>query len=127
VRVSSRAFGRDWRYPITSAYWAPPARSVEPRALRLRAEVVLEDPRRVRGEGVHPHPPVRLDHELAALLALRPAREMLDRVLRTPRGRDVRAPLAVVAGDVILVLGEPVAQEDHARARVLRILAVRKA
>src|SRR5690606_17942094 len=45
--------------------------SVEPRALRVGAEVVLEHARGVGGEVVHAHALVRLDHDLEALLELR--------------------------------------------------------
>src|SRR5690606_41791280 len=82
--------------------------SIEPGALRVGAEVELEHARGVGGEVVHPHPLVRLDHDLEAFLELRRAGEMLDRVFRASSGRDVRAAPKVITRDVILVLGEAV-------------------
>ena len=69
--------------------------------------------------------PIGLDHDLHRALHGRGAVVVLDAELRAVERADVGAAPHVVARDIQLEVGEPVAQEDHPLARIGDVLAMR--
>jgi hypothetical protein len=77
------------------------------------------------GELLHAEALVGLHHDLERFAHRRRAVVLLDRLLGALRCGHPGAALHVVARDVELVVGEAVAQVDHAAARVVRVFALR--
>jgi NAD+ synthetase len=123
IGASQRRGG--WKARLSSAPELPPVLALGGPGLVGRRVIGLVDALDVRRQVGVAQQAVALQHDRERLLLGRCAVVLFDHAFGAARSRDVGTAPHVVARDIDLVLGQPVAQVGHAMQRIERVVAVR--